>query len=195
MASSVGVGKKYRSRTFDLPKRRRANPSRGQGRPRAFHEQLPQGEKGSMFEIHSALIIAVVAVVIAVRRQPRLPAAYGLDDWNDISARYIYAEKLIVGTGEGKQSKQVELSVDKQNCALIDFPYYIEGESREVSLRCGPGKGGFKMEFMIHPPDDRPRPFMTIGLSPSGFVEGGHKFGPPHVTIFDSKDTVVAQIP
>jgi hypothetical protein len=142
------------------------------------------GEESHMYEAHLGLILAVIALWIAARRQPRLPT-YRLE-WNDISARDIYAERLIVGPSEGKQSKRVELSVDKEGHTLIAFPQdHIEGETWRVLLRCGRGEGGFRFDFILEPPDEPPHDFLSLAFSPA----------PVQVTLFDGKNKLVAKLP
>jgi hypothetical protein len=137
-----------------------------------------------MFETHLALIVAVAALIIAVRRQPRLPA-YRLE-WNDISGRYIYAKKLILLDEQAKpRSRQWTFSIDGDR-SVIEFPDdYVFDEHWQVSLRCGKGEGGFRVEFMLHPPDDLPSRFLTVAFSPS----------PPVISLFDSKDKLLAKFP
>jgi len=137
-----------------------------------------------MYETHLGLILAVIALWIAARRQPRLPA-YRLE-WNDISARDIYAKRLIVGSGEGKQAKRLEFSVDEQGRTLIAFPHdTIEGKSWRVLLRCGRGEGGFRFDFILDPPNEPPHEFLSLAFSAS----------PVQVSLFDDKDKLLAKLP
>jgi hypothetical protein len=137
-----------------------------------------------MYETHLALTIAATAVWIAARRQPRLPA-YRLE-WNDILGRDIYAKRLILmGPGEVKQPK-LELSINDQGKSVIKFPdEIIDDEYWGVSLRCGRGEGGFRIEFILETPSEPPRQFLALAFSPS----------PTEISLFNAQDTILAKIP
>lgn len=150
-----------------------------------------------MFETHVALIVAVVALIVAVRRQSRLPT-YRLE-WNDISARTVYAKHLVLKS-ESDDGRTMHLYVDKEDRSVIRFPEnVIDGERWEVSARCGRGLGGFRVEFFLHPRDDLPRQFIALGFAPSDATiietQPKLKMTPPHVLVFDAKNTVIAQLP
>ena len=137
-----------------------------------------------MFEIHVALIFALVALFVARRRQPRLP---GYDfAFNDMHVRDLYAKRLILtDTEEGKRSKRLEMFIDKGQ-SVIKFPGdIIDDEHWQVSLRCGRGKEGFRFEFFLETPDDPPHHFVSVAFSP----------GPVRVSLLDRNDTVIAKLP
>jgi hypothetical protein len=74
-----------------------------------------------MHEVHLALIAAVVALIIAARRQPRLPG-WRLE-WNEISARHVWAEHLHIGASvNGGLHLYVEKTDGKTE---IEFPYDV----------------------------------------------------------------------
>ncbi len=137
-----------------------------------------------MFEIHVALIIALLALIIAVMRQPRLPA-YRLE-WNEISARYIYANKLILLDEQAKpRSRQWTFSIDGDR-SVIDFPDDIVfDEHWNVSLRCGKGEGGFRVEVLLHSPHEPAKRCMSVAVSPV----------PLEISLYDFQDKLLTKFP
>jgi hypothetical protein len=138
------------------------------------------GEKNRMYETHLALIVALIAAVIAMRRQRRLPT-FRLE-WDNISANIVYAKRFVVESG-------MELYIDEKGRPTIEFPYdIVDGESWRTSVRCGHGLGGFRVEFILSPPDDLPHQYLAVAF-------GASPTSPAQVSIFDANDALVAKLP
>ncbi len=133
-----------------------------------------------MFETHLALLVAVVALIVAVRPRLHRPEA------QNISADYIYAKKLIIiDEQEGKRSKQWGFSIHGDR-SVIDFPDDIVFDERwSVSLRCGKGEGGFRVEFFLHSPHEPASRFMSIAFSPV----------PLEISLYDAQDKLLTKFP
>jgi hypothetical protein len=149
-----------------------------------------------MNEIHVAMILAIAAIIIAYRRQPRLPSH--CLEWESIAAENVHTEFLTIKGPPGKGRGDLTVSVDEDGKSVIAFPRdVIDGETWQVSLRCGRGQGGFRVEFILDPPDGGRHQFLAFGFSPSGAVVEStpeSKLG-PSVAIFDEDDEVIAQFP
>jgi hypothetical protein len=113
-------------------------------------------ENRQMYEVHLALITAVVALIIAVRRQPRLPD-WGLGavlECHAIKARQVLASELRIGASvNGGLELYVDQTDGKTN---ILFPYDVSpgesrGEAGRVSLRCGGVWAGFELNSFCSP--------------------------------------------
>lgn len=85
-----------------------------------------------MFETHVALVVATVALVVAARRQKRLPT-YRLE-WNDISAQVIHVKRLFLESYDGE--RHLEFYIDNEGSPEILLPSeIIEGERYQASMR------------------------------------------------------------
>ena len=155
-----------------------------------------------MYEIHLALIFAVIALWVAVKRQPRLPS-HRLE-WNDVLARDVYARRFILLGSHGFGSNEAaSWYVDAEGWPSVDFPSVIDGEHWCVSVRFGRGVGGFRAEFSLATPAEitqtPPHRFVSVAFSPSDatIVEVGPpvKFSPPQVSVFNGVDELVANLP
>jgi hypothetical protein len=112
-------------------------------------------------------------------------------EWNDISARAIYVKRLIVESNNGEN--HLEFSIDNDGRPEVALP------ADNVSVRCCRGLGGLRFEFLLHPPDDLPFQFIAVAFQPSDATvtetQPKIRWSPPHVLIFDSRDTEIARFP
>jgi hypothetical protein len=159
-----------------------------------------------MFEIHLALIIAIVALFFAWNSQGHLPS-FRLH-WPELAAKSIYAGRIVItkmnddGTFDDDPTlKQLTLSLDSEGRALISIPREFEpdGEHYDVSLTFERGIGGLRMGFDLeysgHP--EPPSRFITIAVSPGGVDLSREEFTqtPPVFSIFDGSDALIAKLP
>ena len=131
-----------------------------------------------MFETHLALIVALIAAVIAMRRQRRLPT-FRLE-WDNISANIVYAKRFVVESG-------IDYTSMKKADPQSNFRMTLLRE-RRTSVRCGHGLGGFRVEFILSPPDDLPHQYLAVAF-------GASPTSPAQVSIFDANDALVAKLP
>src|SRR5271155_824850 len=105
-----------------------------------------------MFEVHIALVIAIVALFFAWNSQGPLPS-FRLH-WPELAAKSIYADRVVLtkmnddgSFDDDPLSSQFTLSLDSDGRALISLPkeYEADGEHYDVSLKFERGIGGLRM--------------------------------------------------
>lgn len=155
-----------------------------------------------MYATYLALIFALIALAVAIKRQPRLPS-HRLE-LNDLLARDVYARRFILlGAGGFGSDTAATWYLDAEGWPSIDFPSVIDGEHWSVLVRFGRGVGGFRAEFSLATPGaitrEPPFRFLSVGFSQSDLtvVEPGSplKFSRPQVSVFDGKDVLIAKLP
>jgi hypothetical protein len=162
------------------------------------------GFGGSLvYETHLALILAVIALWVAARRQKRLPS-YRLE-WQELSARNVYARRFVLlgSDGERGSTDAAEFYSDRDGWPTVAIPSIVDNERWIVSVRFGRGQGGFRAEFSMDTPAAYegvpPFRFLSLAFSPSDLtvVELGPpiKFSPPQISIFDGKEVLIAKFP
>lgn len=154
-----------------------------------------------MYQAFLALMLAIFAIALVTRQRRHLALVeshvVGLNG-QDLRARDVYAQRLILEPpdkdsrpGDGFYKLELgwgrSLSGGLPGIFLHELVDWGEAtrERRGVELAFNHAKGGFRVEFWLHPPDDLPHRGLAVALSPS----------PPCITVLDRKDEVIATSP